>query len=64
VLADRDRQLAAWVRSFSCDGAGNVTADTGGSTAYNYVYNNRNRLAEFDIGSTVTADYTGQVGYL
>jgi RHS repeat-associated protein len=46
------------VRSFSYDGAGNLTADTHSSTAYNYAYNNRGRLAELDIGSTVTADYT------
>ena len=32
-------------------------ADTRGSTTYNYSYNNRNRLAELTIGSTVTADY-------
>ena len=44
------------VRSFSHDGAGNVTADTRGSTTYNYAYNKRNRLAELIIGSTVTAD--------
>ena len=35
-----------------------VTADTRGSTAYNYSYNKRNRLAELAIASTVTADYT------
>jgi RHS repeat-associated protein len=46
------------VRSFSYDGAGNVTADTRGSTAYNYRYNKRGRLDELSIGSTVTADYT------
>jgi RHS repeat-associated protein len=51
-------QSATTVRSFSYDGAGNVTADTRGSTAYSYAYNNRGRLAELDIGSTVTADYT------
>ena len=32
-------QGATTVRSFSYDGAGNVTADTRGSTAYNYSYN-------------------------
>jgi RHS repeat-associated protein len=51
-------QSSTTVRSFSYDGAGNLTADTRSSTAYNYAYNNRGRLAELDIGSTVTADYT------
>jgi RHS repeat-associated protein len=51
-------QSSTTVRSFSYDGAGNVTADTRGSTTYNYAYNKRNRLAELTIGSTVTADYT------
>jgi len=46
------------VRSFSYDGAGNVAADTRGSTTYNYAYNKRDRLAKLTIGSTVTADYT------
>ena len=51
-------QASTTVRSFSYDGAGNVTADTRGSTAYNYRYNKRGRLDELTIGSTVTADYT------
>jgi RHS repeat-associated protein len=46
------------VRSFSYDGAGNITADTRGSTTYNYRYNKRGRLDQLTIGSTVTADYT------
>jgi RHS repeat-associated protein len=46
------------VRTFTYDGAGNVTADNRSGTAYNYSYNNRGRLAELSIGSTVTADYT------
>lgn len=50
-------QGASTVRSFSYDGAGNISADTRGSTAYNYHYNNRNRLDQLSIGSTVTADY-------
>ena len=57
-LLSSETQSSTTVRSFSYDGAGNVTADTRGSTTYNYVYNKRNRLAELDIGSTVTADYT------
>jgi RHS repeat-associated protein len=51
-------QASTTVRSFSYDGAGNVTGDTRGSTTYNYGYNKRGRLAELTIGSTVTADYT------
>jgi RHS repeat-associated protein len=50
-------QGASTVRSFSYDAGGNISADTRGSTAYNYHYNNRNRLDELTIGSTVTADY-------
>ena len=50
-------QGASTVRSFSYDGAGNVSADTRGSAAYNYHYNNRNRLDQLSIGATVTADY-------
>ena len=46
------------MRAFSYDGAGNVTADTRGSTTYNYRYNKRGRLDELSIGSTVTADDT------
>ena len=34
------------MRSFSYDGSGNISADTRGSTAYSYHYNNRNRLDE------------------
>ena len=45
------------VRAFSYDGAGNITADTRGSTAYNYCYNDRGRLDRLTIGTTVTADY-------
>jgi len=50
-------QGASTVRSFSYDGAGNISADTRGNTAYNYHYNNRNRLDQLIVGSTVTADY-------
>jgi YD repeat-containing protein len=34
-----------------------MTADTRGSTVYNYTYNNRARLSEISVGSTVKADY-------
>ena len=42
-------QASTTVRAFSYDGAGNVTADTRGGTAYNYSYNKRNRLAELTM---------------
>ncbi|MEW6643057.1 MAG: RHS repeat-associated core domain-containing protein [Pseudomonadota bacterium] len=51
-------QGATTVRSFSYDGAGNITADNRTGTTYAYSYNNRGRLAELSIGATVTADYT------
>jgi YD repeat-containing protein len=36
-------QSSTTVRSFSYDGAGNVIADTRGSTTYKYIYNKRSR---------------------
>jgi RHS repeat-associated protein len=51
-------QGSTTVRSFTYDAVGNVTADTRGSTVYNYRYNNRNRLDQLSIGATVTANYT------
>ncbi len=50
-------QGSTTVRAFSYDGTGNITADNRSGTTYNYNYNNRGRLAELSIGSTVTADY-------
>ena len=47
-----------FLNTVALDSAGNVTADTRGSTVYNYRYNNRNRLDQLTIGSTVTATYT------
>jgi len=44
------------------DDAGTVTADTRGSTAYNYRYNKRGRLDRLTIGSTQAADYTDDEG--
>jgi RHS repeat-associated protein len=51
-------QGASTVRSFTYDGAGNVTADARGATTYNYRYNQRGRLDRLTIGATVTANYT------
>jgi RHS repeat-associated protein len=51
-------QGATALRSFNYDGAGNVTADNRSGTTYNYTYNNRGRLSELAIDTTVTADYT------
>jgi YD repeat-containing protein len=47
------------VRTLTHDAAGNVTADDRVGTTYNYAYNNRGRMSELTIGSTVTADYNG-----
>jgi RHS repeat-associated protein len=46
------------VRSFTHDGAGNVSADSRSGTAYSYRYNNRGRLDELSVASQVLADYT------
>jgi RHS repeat-associated protein len=45
------------IRAFSYDGAGNLIADSNGSTTYNYGYNNRGRLATLTVGSTQTSSY-------
>jgi RHS repeat-associated protein len=46
------------VRSFTHDGAGNVSADSRSGTAYAYRYNNRGRLDELSVAAQVLADYT------
>lgn len=46
---------ATTLRSFAYDGAGNVITDSRGATVYHY--NNRGRLDQLTIGSTVTASY-------
>lgn len=46
------------IRTFSHDAAGNLVTDNRSGTAYTYRYNNRGRLDELSIGSTVTADYS------
>jgi RHS repeat-associated protein len=46
------------IRAFSYDGAGNLVADSNGSTTYNYGYNNRGRLATLTVGSTQTSSYS------
>jgi RHS repeat-associated protein len=51
-------QGATTVRSFTYDAAGNVTDDDRAGTVHHYRYNNRGRLDELTIGSTVAADYT------
>jgi RHS repeat-associated protein len=50
-------QGAITLRGFTYDGAGNVTADNRSGTTTNYRYNQRGRLDELTIGSTVIADY-------
>jgi hypothetical protein len=51
-------QNSTTIRTLASDGAGNIITDTRGSTTYNYHYNNRARLGQLTIGSTVTANYT------
>lgn len=46
------------IRSTTYDGAGNITSDNRSGTTYNYRYNNRGRLDQLTIGSTVTANYS------
>lgn len=43
------------------NGAVNVITDTRGSTAYNYRYNNRERLDRLTVGTAVKADYTSKI---
>jgi hypothetical protein len=51
-------QGSTTLRTVTNDGAGNIITDTRGATTYNYRYNNRGRLDQLTIGSTVTANYT------
>jgi RHS repeat-associated protein len=51
-------QGSTTLRTVTNDGGGNVITDIRGSTTYNYRYNNRGRLDQLTIGSTVTANYT------
>lgn len=51
-------QGSTTVRSFGYDAMGNVTTDTQGGTVYTYRYNNRARLDQLTIGTTLTASYT------
>ncbi len=39
------------------DGGGNIITDTRDTTVYHYRYNNRNRLYQLTVGSTVKASY-------
>jgi 6-phosphogluconolactonase (cycloisomerase 2 family) len=46
------------VRTFTHDGAGNITQDVrSGSGTYNYTMNQRNRLASASVGSTQVGNY-------
>jgi RHS repeat-associated protein len=45
------------VRSFTHDGAGNITADDRAGTVYDYRYNKRGRLDQVSVGTQVRADY-------
>ena len=48
----------ASIRAFSHDAAGNLVTDNRSGTSYSYRYNNRGRLDQLTIGSTVTAGYS------
>jgi len=50
-------QGSTTLRTVTNDGAGNIITDVRGSTSYNYHYNNRGRLDQLTVGSTVTASY-------
>jgi RHS repeat-associated protein len=45
------------VRAFSYDAARNMTRDTRGTVQYNYAYNNRGRLSQALIGTTMKGNY-------
>ena len=51
-------QDSTTLRTITHDGAGNIITNVRGSTTYNYRYNNRGRLDQLTIGSTVTANYS------
>jgi RHS repeat-associated protein len=51
------KQGTTTVRSFLYDAAGNLTKDTKGTVATDYVYNNRNRLSQAKIGTTIKGNY-------
>jgi RHS repeat-associated protein len=53
-----ETQGSTTIRTLGFDGAGNIITDTRGPTTYNYEYNNRGRLSQLTIGSTLTASYT------
>ncbi|WP_315716585.1 MULTISPECIES: RHS repeat-associated core domain-containing protein [unclassified Bradyrhizobium] len=45
------------VRTFTHDAAGNLVTDNRSGTIYGYRYNNRDRLDQLSLNSSVTADY-------
>jgi len=49
--------LGSTTRSFTYDGAGNITADARGSTTYGLAYNKANRLAEVSLNGTADTGY-------
>jgi RHS repeat-associated protein len=51
------KQGTTTVRSFLYDAMGNLTKDTKGTVATDYVYNNRNRLSQAKIGTTIKGNY-------
>ncbi len=51
-------QGATSLRSFTHDGAGNVTADDRGGTVYDYRHNHRGRIDRVTVSGQVKADYS------
>jgi RHS repeat-associated protein len=51
-------QSGTTVRGFTTDGAGNTITDNRGGPTYTYGYNNRGRLNQVALGSSVLANYT------
>src|SRR5262249_46053052 len=49
--------LGSSTRSFTYDGAGNITVDARGGTTHGLAYNKANRLAEVSLNSTPDTNY-------
>ena len=52
-----EEQGSTQVRTITHDDAGNIVTDDRNGTIYHYRYNNRNRLDQLTVGTTVTASY-------
>lgn len=50
-------QASSTLRTFTHDGAGNITADDRAGTVYNYRYNNRGRIDRVSVGTQARSDF-------